>query len=90
MPNNQSFEFDENKSQTNKQKHGLDFIEAQVLWDDNELIQIRGTSDNEPRFLVIGKIKDKYWTAVITYRLDNIRIISVRRSRINEMRWYES
>lgn len=90
MAENQSFEFDEAKSQSNKQKHGIDFIEAQALWDDDDLLRISGTSESEPRFLVFGKIQDKHWTAVITYRLDNIRIISVRRSRTNEVTWYES
>jgi Uncharacterized protein conserved in bacteria len=85
-----SFEYDDNKSQTNQQKHGIDFIEAQQLWQDDDLLEIQATSETESRFLVIGKLKEKHWTAVITYRLENIRIISVRRSRPNEVIWYES
>jgi uncharacterized DUF497 family protein len=37
-----------------------------------------------------GKIREKHWSAVITYRGDKIRIISVRRSRIEEVQQYES
>jgi hypothetical protein len=85
-----SFEYDEAKSQINQQKHGINFIEAQQLWQDDDLLEIQATSETEFRFLVIGKLKKKHWTAVITYRSDNIRIISVRRSRPNEVTWYES
>ena len=85
-----SFEYDENKSQTNQQKHGIDFIEAQKLWEDDNLLEITGKSETEPRYLIIGQVQDKHWTAVITYRSEMIRIISVRRSRTNEVTWYES
>jgi uncharacterized DUF497 family protein len=84
------FEYDPNKSQINQQKHGIDFFEAQQLWQDDDLLEIRAKSETESRFLVVGKLNEKHWTAVITYRLDNIRIISVRRSRPNEVIWYES
>lgn len=91
MSNNQGFEFDENKSQTNKQKHGLDFLEAQALWDDDEMLEFPAKKvQEEERFFAIGIINQKYWTAVITYRSANIRIISVRRSRIEEIQVYES
>ncbi|VXD19921.1 conserved hypothetical protein [Planktothrix serta PCC 8927] len=85
-----SFEYDDNKSRTNQQKHGIDFIEAQQLWQDDDLLEIQAKSETESRFLAIGKVKEKHWTAVITYRSENIRIISVRRSRPNEVIWYES
>jgi uncharacterized DUF497 family protein len=45
---------------------------------------------DEPRYLVIGQIGGKHWSAVITYREQNIRIISVRRSRDEEVMLYES
>ncbi|MEH2440857.1 BrnT family toxin [Nostoc sp.] len=84
------FEFDLNKSETNKTKHGIDFIEAQKLWIDANFIEIPAQTTDEPRFLVIGKIAGKYWSAVITYRSDKIKIISVRRSRAEEVNIYES
>ena len=84
------FEFDPRKSAVNKRKHGIDFVEAQALWDDPDLIEIPGRTQDEPRFLVIGKIADKHWSVVITYRDDHIRIISVRRSRKEEVEIYES
>ena len=44
---------------------------------------------DEPRYLVIGRIAAKHWSAVITYRSESIRIISVRRSRPEEVALYE-
>mgnify|MGYP001574443641 CR=1 FL=1 len=84
------FEFDPEKSESNKQKHGIDFYEAQELWDDLDLIEIPVKASDEPRFLVIGKISEKHWSGVITYRNEKIRIISVRRSRKEEVDLYES
>jgi hypothetical protein len=83
------FEFDADKSQSNKQKHGIDFYEAQTFWDDPDLIEIPVKTSDESRFLVIGKVAEKHWSGVITYRGENIRIISVRRSREEEVDIYE-
>ena len=74
-------EFDKRKSQINKKKHGIDFIEAQALWNDLDRIEIPAKTIDEERFLIIGKISDKYWSTIITYRDERVRIISVRRSR---------
>lgn len=84
------FEFDTNKSCSNLDKHGINFNDAQELWNDPDLIQIKVISDVEQRYLVIGIIADKLWSAVITYRVSTIRIISVRRSRKTEVSLYES
>ena len=84
------FEFDSKKSDSNKQKHGLDFYEARALWDDPDIIEIPVQTIDEPRYLVIGKIEGKHWSGVITYRGDKVRIISVRRSRKEEVEIYES
>ncbi|WP_336368624.1 BrnT family toxin [Marinobacter sp. C2H3] len=86
----EAFEFDELKSQINLDKHGMDFVSAQDLWKDPGLLEIRAKSEDEPRYLVIGKIGERHWSAVITYRAQKIRIISVRRSRKKEVELYES
>ncbi len=85
-----NFEFDPVKSDSNKEKHGIDFYEAQDLWNDPDLIEIPVKTSDEPRFLVIGNIMGKHWSGVITYRSQKIRIISVRRSRKEEVEIYES
>ena len=84
-----NFEFDRKKSAEKKAKHGIDFVEAQALWEDPDLIEIPARTDDEQRFLVIGRIKRKHWSGVITYRGENIRIISIRRSRTEEIEIYE-
>jgi uncharacterized protein len=84
------FEFDLEKSKTNKEKHGINFFEAQVLWDDPDMIEIPAKTTDEPRFMVIGQIAGIYWSGITTYRGDKIRIISVRRSRKEEVEIYES
>ncbi|MBO1350161.1 MAG: BrnT family toxin [Hormoscilla sp. GUM202] len=85
-----SFEYDENKSQSNLEKHGIDFVEAQQLWDDENFIEIPARTQEEQRFIVIAKLKAKHWSGVITYRDRAIRIISGSRSRTEEVALYES
>ena len=84
------FEFDPQKSERNLAKHGIDFSDAQQLWNDSNFLEIPARTDDEPRSIVIGLIGTKHWSAVITNRGDKIRIISVRRSRVEEVEWYES
>ncbi|HJW76861.1 MAG TPA: BrnT family toxin [Thermoleophilia bacterium] len=83
------FEFDEDKSRANKAKHGIDFIEAQALWLDDKLLRIAAQTADEPRFVVIGVIAGKHYSAVITFRGETVRLISVRRSRVREVKAYE-
>lgn len=85
-----NFEFDPNKSKSNLEKHGIDFIRAQKLWDDPDLIEIQATTKDESRSLLVASLAGKYWSAIITYRKENIRIISVRRARKAEVKLYES
>lgn len=84
------FEFDDAKTYNNKKKHGIDFIEAQELWEDIDRIIIPAKTIDELRFIIIGKIENKLWSAIFTIRNDKIRIISVRRSRKEEIEIYES
>jgi uncharacterized protein len=84
------FEYDPGKSQGNKSKHGIDFDEAQLLWNDVFRVEIQAQSTTEPRLIIIGKVWGKHWSAIVTYRDESIRIISVRRSRENEVNLYES
>ena len=84
------YEYDENKSLSNKQKHGIDFEEAKLLWNDDRMIEIETSYEDKTRFISIGKIHSKFYTVVTTYRKDKIRIISVRRARKKEIEIYES
>ena len=84
-----AFEYDQDKSAANKDKHGIDFEEAQELWHDADLLEISARTTDEPRWIVIGKLGGKHWSAVITRRGGNVRLISVRRSRDEEVKVYE-
>lgn len=85
-----AFEYNEDKSQSNLLKHGIDFLKAQALWKDPDVIEVKAKSEYEDRYLVIGLIDNKHWSAVVTYRNSSIRMISVRRSRKKEVELYES
>jgi len=84
------FQYDSRKSSSNSRKHGIDFLQAQLLWEDPGLVIVSARSDDEPRSLVVGKINDQHWSAIVTDRDGKIRIISVRRSRLSEIELYES
>lgn len=84
------FEFDAAKSASNLAKHHIDLVEAQRLWNDPMLLEIEAKTEDEPRYLVIGIIDGKHWSAVITYRGPTVRLISVRRARVEEVALYES
>ena len=84
------FEYDPDKSAANLEKHGIDFDEVQALWDDPYLIEAPANVTDEPRFLAVGLIRTKHWTAIYTYRSSRVRIISVRRARKQEIDYYES
>jgi uncharacterized DUF497 family protein len=83
------FEFDAPKSSSNKSKHGIDFAEAQALWADPWFLEASARTTDEPRFLAVGRIADRHWTAVFALRGSTIRLISVRRSRPEEVERYE-
>jgi len=84
------FEYDQNKSESNKLKHDIDFEEAKLLWDDDNRIEFQTSFEDEERFINIGKIHKKFYTIITTYRDTKIRIISARRSREKEIEIYES
>ena len=85
------FEFDPQKSQSNKLKHGIDFEEAKALWNDPNAIEIELQYPDEKRRARIGKQfegSSELWTAIFTLRVEKIRLISVRRARTKEEQQY--
>ena len=83
------FEFDRAKSDSNRAKHGIDFVSIQALWDDPQLLEIPGRVSDEARHIVIGRIGAQYWSCVVPYRDGRVRVISARRARPKEIRLYE-
>lgn len=84
------FEFDPEKSASNLHKHGIDFLTTQVLWDDENKVEVPVRTEEEERWMLIGRIGEKHWSAIFTRREDRTRIISVRRARKEEVAIYES
>lgn len=85
------FEFDAEKSKANHEKHGINFVEAQELWEDEDRLEIPARTEDEPRYVLIAALKQKLWSAFFTYRKGHTRLISVRRARKEERElYYES
>ena len=84
------YEYDDNKNSINQQKHGISFDEAQRLWHDENMLEVPLDFADEKRFLCIGMIEDRHYSAITTYRQSHIRIISVRRARKEEIFHYEN
>ncbi len=84
------FEYDIKKSLSNKEKHGIDFEEAKLLWNDkNALVIPANIIENESRYAIISKIKENFYIAIFTIRNEKYRIISVRNCRKKEVQMYE-
>lgn len=83
------FEFDPAKISANELKHGIDFMRAQSMWNDPDRLEVPARTIDEPRSLVVGRIDGTVYSAVITYRGDRVRLISVRRARKEEVALYE-
>lgn len=84
------FEYDPRKSASNKIKHGIDFDEAQDIWFDDDAIAVPSNYEGEDRSLLIGSVDGQIWTAIITFRDEVTRIISVRRARKYEEQAYDN
>lgn len=84
------FEYDPAKSAANKAKHGIDFDEAQALWNDEDHIVVPLRCRAEARRAAIGIVAGKLWTAIVTNRGRSTRIVSVRRARHDEAETYFS
>jgi uncharacterized protein len=83
------FEFDPAKSQANRDKHGIDFVEAKDLWDDPMGLEIGPFLRDEVRLGWVALRDGRHWTAIFTRRGGRVRLISVRRARKDEVRRYE-
>lgn len=88
FPYRMDFEYGSIKSQSNKEKHGIDFDEAQVLWFDEDRLEFPARSDTEQRHALLALKDGKIWAAFYAIRESAIRIISVRRARENEEKTY--
>lgn len=86
------FEWDNKKSQTNKQKHGISFFEVIEVWAKYHLTVLKGAKsiDGEVRSFTVGYVGNNLYTVIWTKRGQNIRLISARRSRDGEKKAFEN
>ena len=84
------FEFDRTKSELDRRKHGIGFEEAGALWEDPDRLEVPARTTDEPRWMLIGRIGRRTWSAIFTPRGPRVRLISVRRARKEEIERYES
>ena len=84
------FEWDENKRSINLQKHGIDFIDAVLVFDDPNRIELETIRNNEHRFITIGIVSGVIILVVYTHRKEKKRLISARCASAEERKYYES
>lgn len=83
------FEWDEGKRLLNFGKHGLDFLDADILFSSCRIEGAANTVGGEQRRVTTGMIDDVYVTAVFTMRGAAVRMISLRRARDGEKRKHQ-
>ena len=75
------FDWDPQKSSANKKKHGIDFEEAQKIWESKVRVEAEAlTIEGEVRKATIGKIDNHLWVAIWTPREGKVRFISAHRA----------
>lgn len=84
--------FDPAKDVVNQQKHGLHLAFGDRIFEDHNHLVVPSIRprDREERFKVIGRVGEKLFTGVFTWRDDIPRFMSVRRSNSGEERAYHS
>ena len=83
------FEYDAQKSRSNKERHGVDFETTQELWETTHIVIPARNVKGENRFLILGQLRRKTYAAVFTQRGEAIRIISCHRADRRLERIYE-
>ena len=82
------FVYDPTKSESNRDKHGVDFAFADRMWRDEAMTAVSAAHPVEQRFAATAQVEGKFWTAIYTPRGETIRIISIRRARKKEIAEY--
>lgn len=85
------FEWDQDKYNSNIEKHKIDFEDATIIFDGETVEQIDEREDyGEERIIAVGKVDKLFLTVIYTVRDDFIRIISARKASKNERKSYVS
>jgi uncharacterized DUF497 family protein len=90
MAGERAFEWDEAKAEANLVKYGVPFVYAARVFLDPRMVDIDAsrTSDREARRKAIGLVEGRLFVVVHTDRDGVRRLISARRTNLNEERAY--
>jgi uncharacterized DUF497 family protein len=88
--NDEDFEWDDAKAESNLKKHGISFEAARRIFDDVfALDRVDSTTDyGEDRYLITGLVNGMLLTAAYTERNGRTRIVSARKATKREEREY--
>ena len=84
------FEYDEEKNSRNRERHGIDFENAQKLWNTDHTLTPAREAAGEIRLFIVGRLEGKLYAAVFTMRGNVIRLISCRRADRRLQQIYET
>jgi uncharacterized DUF497 family protein len=86
-----TFEWDARKNRANIRKHGLDFVDAEVMFHGLLIIEPDTREDyGEKRWRGIGAIRGRTTVVIFTEPApETIRIISLRKAHYEEREEYE-
>ena len=85
------FEWDEAKRRSNLKKHGLDFVDAHLVYDEPGKLTYESRRDDEFRLMDLAfvPVKGAILSLVYVERDDCVRVISFRKASREERRAYE-
>ena len=84
------FEWDPKKAETNRRKHGIEFLDAVIVFDDDRGITLIDENQGEERYVTFGMDAQGRVLAVsYALRGDAIRIMSARKASSGERAQYE-
>lgn len=85
------FEWDARKAAVNRRKHGIDFVDATAVFEDERALTVTDdiTAVDAARTLTLGRdALARVLVVAYTSRGERIRLISARRATPNERRQY--
>ncbi len=85
------YEWDEDKRLKNIKKHGLDFMDADLVFESSGkvIVDVTRAVEKEKRYADFAEVKGRLLKLVYTPRGKKIRVISLRVASVSERRSYE-
>ncbi len=88
---NAVYEWDESKHEANLEKHGLDFMDAGLVYESElKLTMASKKGGSETRFVDYALVGNMLLALIYTVRYEAVRVISFRPAHRNERRAYHA